>query len=127
MPRAPNLPGTLSLDDLANYQAKKRDALCGPYRSYRICTMPPPTSGGVTTLQILGILEEFDMHEIEPMSLMAVHFIAEAEKLSYADRDKYVADPDSVRVPLNAMLDPDYLRALKADRSEPQHGRRAAR
>jgi len=107
---APNLPGTLSLDDLSSYEAKKREPLCGPYRSYRICTMPPPSSGGVATLQILGILEEFDMHEIEPMSLIAVHFIAEAEKLAYADRDYYVGDPDQVRVPLAAMLNPDYLR-----------------
>jgi gamma-glutamyltranspeptidase/glutathione hydrolase len=107
---APNLPGNLSLEDLASYEPKKREPLCGPYRSYRVCTMPPPTSGGVTTLQILGILEEFDMGEIEPMSLMAVHFIAEAEKLSYADRDIYVGDPDHVRVPLKAMLDPHYIR-----------------
>lgn len=107
---APNLPGTLSLQDLAQYQPKKREPLCGAYRSYRICTMPPPSSGGAATLQILSILEEFDMHEIAPNSLMAVHFIAEAEKLAYADRDQYVGDPDHIRVPLSAMLHPDYLR-----------------
>ncbi len=107
---APALPGTLSLADLATYEAKPREPICRPYRVYRICTMPPPTSGGISTLQILGILENFDMGQIEPMSLVAVHFIAEAEKLAYADRAKFIGDPDHVHVPVDAMLDATYLR-----------------
>lgn len=109
--QAPNLPGTLSLADLDAYEAKDREPLCGPYRDVKICTMPPPTSGGVTSLQILGILEHFDMGDIKPMSLEAVHFIAEAEKLAYADRDKYIGDPDRVKVPVAAMLDAAYLKS----------------
>ncbi|HEY4342933.1 MAG TPA: gamma-glutamyltransferase [Parvibaculum sp.] len=108
--RAPSMPGTLSLADLAGYQAKHRDPLCRPYREYRVCAMPPPTSGGIATLQILGILENFDMAQIQPMSLVAVHFIAEAEKLAYADRGKFLGDPDFVHVPVDALLDATYLR-----------------
>ncbi|MEN6542418.1 gamma-glutamyltransferase [Parvibaculum sp.] len=105
----PALPGTLSLTDLSAYQAKEREPICRAYRDYRVCTMPPPTSGGLTTLQILGILENFDMSQIEPMSLSAVHFIAEAEKLAYADRAKFIGDPDFVHVPVDAMLEASYL------------------
>ena len=107
---APMRPGTLSMADLAGYQAKHRTALCRPYREYKVCAMPPPTSGGIATLQILGILESFDMGQIEPMSVTAVHFIAEAEKLAYADRGKFLGDPDFVKVPVDALLDATYLR-----------------
>ncbi len=111
---APSMPGSLSLADLATYQAKHRDPLCRPYREYKVCAMPPPTSGGIATLQILGILENFDMGQIEPMSLVAVHFIAEAEKLAYADRGKFLGDPDFVNVPVDALLDATYLRKRAA-------------
>ena len=111
---APSMPGSLSLADLANYQAKHRDPLCRAYREYKVCAMPPPTSGGIATLQILGILENFDMGQIEPMSLVAVHFIAEAEKLAYADRGKFLGDPDFVHVPVDALLDATYLRKRAA-------------
>ena len=111
---APSRPGTLSMADLAGYQAKDRAAICRSYRDYQVCTMPPPTSGGITTLQILGILESFDMGQIEPMSLVAIHFIAEAEKLAYADRGKFIGDPDFVNVPVDAMLDATYLRRRAA-------------
>lgn len=106
---APMRPGTLSLDDFAAYEAKKREPVCAPYRDYRVCSMPPPTSGGVTALQILGILSHWDIKGMEPMTLTSVHFIAEAMKLAYADRDKYIGDPDFVPVPVAAMLDPAYL------------------
>ena len=108
---APMRPGTLSLEDFASYEAKKRDPICAPYRQYRVCTMPPPTSGGLTALQILGILQNYDLKGMGPMTLTSVHFIAEAEKLAYADRDKYIGDPDFVDVPVEAMLDPAYLKA----------------
>ena len=106
---APSLPGTLTMSDLAGYEAKHREPLCRPYRVYVVCAMPPPTSGGIATLQVLGILSHFDMDKIEPMSLTAVHFIAEAEKLAYADRGKFLGDPDFVHVPVEALLDADYL------------------
>mgnify|MGYP005749592839 CR=1 FL=1 len=107
--KAPMRPGTLSMSDFAAYEAKKREPVCAPYRSYKICSMPPPTSGGVTALQILGILSHWDLKGMEPMTLTSVHFIAEAMKLAYADRDKFIGDPDFVPVPVAAMLDPDYL------------------
>ncbi|MBX3492999.1 MAG: gamma-glutamyltransferase, partial [Parvibaculum sp.] len=78
---------------------------------YRICSMPPPTSGGLTLLQILGILENYDLAGMGPMTVTSVHFIAEAEKLAYADRDFYIGDPDFVDVPMGAMLDRTYLKA----------------
>ncbi|MGB3809424.1 MAG: gamma-glutamyltransferase [Parvibaculum sp.] len=123
---APSMPGTLSLADLAGYEAKHRDPLCRPYRDYRVCTMPPPTSGGIATLQILGILENFDMGRIEPMSLVAVHFIAEAEKLAYADRGKFLGDPDFVHVPVDALLDATYLRK-RADLIDPSLSMKVAK
>jgi gamma-glutamyltranspeptidase/glutathione hydrolase len=111
---APSRPGTLSMADMAGYEAKDRDPLCRPYRQYKVCAMPPPTSGGIATLQILGILENFDMGEIEPMSLTAVHFISEAEKLAYADRGKFLGDPDFVKIPVDRLLDATYLRQRAA-------------
>ena len=108
---APSRPGALSLEDFAAYEAVKREPVCAPYREYRICSMPPPTSGGLTLLQILGILEHYDLAGMEPMTVTSVHFIAEAEKLAYADRDFYIGDPDFVDVPMGAMLDRTYLKA----------------
>ena len=106
---APRNPGGLSVADLAAYGAKRRAPLCRPYRVWRICTMPPPTSGGITTLQILGMLERFDMAALKPGSAQAVHLIAEASRLAYADRAIYIADPDFVTVPVAGLLDPAYL------------------
>ena len=106
---APNNPGLLSLADLAGYRAVKRPALCRPYRNRRVCTMPPPTSGGLTTLQILGLLERFDMASVAPESATAIHLISEASRLAYADRDAYIADPDFAKVPVEGLLRPSYL------------------
>lgn len=103
-------PATMTLADIAGYQPKKRAALCRPYRAWRLCAMPPPTSGGLTTLQILGLLEGFDMARIPPSSVQAVHLISEASRLAYADRRRYIGDPDFVSVPVDGMLDPAYLR-----------------
>lgn len=106
---APVNPGHLGLDDLAAYQAKVREAVCRPYRQWRACGMPPPTSGGVTVLQILGLLEGFDLAALDPLSPDAAHLIAEASRLAFADRALYLADPDFVAVPVDGLLDPDYL------------------
>lgn len=108
-------PATMTLGDIAGYQPKIRKPICRPYRSWRLCAMPPPTSGGLTTLQILGLLEGFDMARIPPSSVQAVHLISEASRLAYADRRRYIGDPDFVSVPVEGMLDPDYLRR-RADR-----------
>ena len=106
---APMRPGTLSMADMAAYQPVKRDPICLAYRVYNVCGMPPSTSGGLTSLQILGILESFDMGALRPGSLEAVHLITEASRLAYADRDLYIGDTDFVEVPVNAMLNEDYL------------------
>ena len=73
--------------------------------------MGPPSSGGLTVLQILGVLEQFDVAALEPNSADAVHLFAEASRLAYADRDLYIADPDFVAVPADGLLDRSYLRA----------------
>ena len=102
--------GLLSADDFKQYQAKNRKSLCRPYRTYTICGMPPPTSGGIAVHQILGALEPFQLSKFRPNSAMAAHLIAEAEKLAFADRNFYVADSDYVDVPVEGLLDKSYLR-----------------
>ncbi len=102
-------PGGLSEADLAGYQAKERAALCRPYRQWQVCGAPPPTSGGIAVLQILGLLQRFDMAALAPNSAEAVHLISEASRLAFADRDRYLADPDFVRVPVDGLLDRRYL------------------
>ena len=103
-------PGDLSEQDLAGYRAVEREAICGGYRVYRICGMPPPSSGGIAVLSILGILERFPMGKVRPGSTEAVHLFAEAGRLAYADRDYYVGDPDFVAVPAAGLVDAAYLR-----------------
>ncbi|MCP5372175.1 MAG: gamma-glutamyltransferase [Hyphomicrobiales bacterium] len=105
---APN-PGRLTVADLAAYRAVKRTAVCAPYRAWRVCGMPPPSSGGITTLQILGLLEPFDLAALGPGAARAVHLVAEAGRLAFADRNAYLADPDFVPPP-PGLLDRDYLR-----------------
>lgn len=102
-------PGTLSLADLAGYQAKQRQPVCAPYRVWRVCGMPPPTSGGVAVLQILGILQGFDLAALAPNSPAAWHLITEASRLAFADRGQFLADADFVPVPVDDLLDPGYL------------------
>ncbi|WP_390624363.1 gamma-glutamyltransferase [Iodidimonas nitroreducens] len=78
----------------------KREAVCGPYRSNRVCSMGPPSSGGTTMLAILGILEGFDLAALTPYGPDAVHLYAQASELAYADRNLYSADPAFVSVPV---------------------------
>ena len=106
----PGNPGLLSLQDMADYRAKRRAVICAPYRAWRVCGMPPPTSGGVTLLQILGMLEPFDLAGLDPASAEAVHLVAEASRLAFADRGRYLADADFVAVPVAELLDRAYLR-----------------
>jgi gamma-glutamyltranspeptidase/glutathione hydrolase len=120
---APITPGKTTLADLADYQAKKREAVCTTYRAYWVCGMPPPSSGGIAVAQTLGILENFNLGLYPPTALdgeggkpqvQAVHLVSEAERLAYADRDRYVADTDFVPLPHgspDSMVSKDYLRA----------------
>jgi len=106
---SPTNPGYLSLEDLKNYQVKDGELICGSYRvKYKVCSMPLPSSGGVAILQILGILENFDLSKLKPSSPQAIHLITEATRLGYADRNKYVADVSDV--PVDKMLDKEYLK-----------------
>jgi gamma-glutamyltranspeptidase/glutathione hydrolase len=109
--QAPVNPGRMTLDDLRNYRPKLRQALCRPYRIYIVCGMPPPSSGGLTVLEILGMLETRNLALLAPGSLASVHLVAEASRLAFADRNLYIGDPDFVRVPVAGLLDPAYLQA----------------
>ena len=102
-------PGDLSEEDLRNYRAVEREPVCGPYRSWRVCSMGPPSSGGVAVLQILGYLERTDFARAPAQSAAALHFFAEAAKLAYADRARYLGDPDFVPVPVRELLSSSYL------------------
>ena len=86
-------PGDLTEDDLRDYRAIEREPVCGPYRGLRLCSMGPPSSGGVAVLQILGLLERSGFARAPPQSADALHFFAEAGKLAYADRARYLGDP----------------------------------
>ncbi len=111
------LPGTLSLADMAAYEPQKTEALCSTYREHMICGPQPPSSGGVAVQSILRILENFDMSTLG-QSADGWHKFAEASFLAYADRDKYVADPDFVTVETGLMLNKDYLKT-RADLIQP--------
>ncbi len=115
------VPGDLSLEDLRDYRALEREPVCMPYRVYRLCGAPPPSSGPLAVLQILGILAHTPIAQAAPESPRAAHLFAEAGRLAFADRDAYVADPAFVQVPVAGMLDPAYLAAraalIRPDRS----------
>ncbi|MEU8899711.1 gamma-glutamyltransferase [Nocardia sp. NPDC048505] len=114
--------GQITLADLSAYQPKKRTALCSGYRAHEICGMPAPSSGGSTVAATLGILENFDLAGLKPDNLdanggkpkaEAVHLISEAERLAYADRNKYVADEDFIPLPggsMQTLIDKNYLK-----------------
>lgn len=106
---APVNPAPMTTADLAAFAAVGRPSVCGTYRQYRICSMGPPSSGATTVLATLGQLERFDMTALGPQSPRAWHLLAESERLAYADRDKYLADPDFVKVPTAGLVDPAYL------------------
>ena len=95
--------------DLAAYSAKARAPVCGAYRAYRVCGMGPPSSGATTVLAILGQLEHFDVASLGPESPTAWHVFAESQRLAYADRERFLADPDFIAVPVLQLIDPTYL------------------
>lgn len=106
---APRNPGDLVQADLSRYDIRVRDPVCGRYRTYRVCGVPPPSSGGIAVLQVLRMLEPYDVASMGPASFWSVHFVSEAERLAYADRSVYVADPAFFDVP-SGLLDEQYLR-----------------
>ncbi len=111
--RAHLRPGDLALADLAGYRARERAPVCGPFRAYRLCSMGPPSAGGIGVLQILGLLERSGFAMAMPDSAQdwerALHLYAEAGRLAYADRARWIADPDFVPQPVEGLLAPAYL------------------
>ncbi|MEM6376381.1 MAG: gamma-glutamyltransferase family protein, partial [Pseudomonadota bacterium] len=102
-------PGLLDLVDFAIYRVKERPALCAPYRGRQVCGMGPPSSGALAVGQILGLLESYDLARLGFESPEAWRLIGEASRLAFADRGRYVADSDFVPVPVEGMLEPQYL------------------
>ena len=111
----PRNPGRLSTEDIAGYQVREREPLCANYRIWRVCGMPPPSSGGLAVAQILGILESTNIATLAPdsngLNAQAVHLFSEAGRLAFADRNRYVADPDFTPIPggVASLLDKRYL------------------
>ena len=111
---APRNPAPMTEADIGSYVAKEREAVCGSYRKYRICSMGPPSSGATTVLATLGQLERFDLAALGKDSPTAWHLIAESQRLAYADRARYLADADFVSVPVAGLIDPQYLAGRSA-------------
>ncbi len=114
-------PGGMTLEDMKAYRAVKLDPVCGDYRAYQVCSMAPPSSGGVTLLQILSMLQDFDMAGAGAGSIEALHLIFETSRLAYADRNEYLADNEqlsddglSPEAVIAGLLNPAYLKARSA-------------
>ncbi|KPQ20691.1 MAG: gamma-glutamyltransferase, partial [Porphyrobacter sp. HL-46] len=101
--------GRMTPDDITAYQAKARAPVCAPYRTYRVCGMGPPSSGGVAVAQMLGQLERFDLAAMGPDSAQFWHLFVESQRLAYADRELYLADADFIAVPVAGLVDEAYL------------------
>ncbi|WP_053425986.1 gamma-glutamyltransferase [Rheinheimera sp. KL1] len=102
--------GNITLADVKAYQPKQREPLCIPYREFKICSMAPPSSGGLAVLQMMGMLSYYPLAKLKPNSVEAIHLISQAGKLAFADRERFAADPDFVKVPVQGLLAADYLK-----------------
>jgi gamma-glutamyltranspeptidase/glutathione hydrolase len=107
--------GLITLADLAGYQAVERAPLRGSYRGYQVVTMPPPSSGGIALLQMLGMLEPHDVAALGLNSAAKIHLFAEVMRRAFQDRARFLGDPDFVRVPVAGLLEPNYLVRRMAD------------
>lgn len=101
--------GVMTLEDLERYQVRMREPIVGSYRGRRVIAFPPPSSGGVALLQMLGMLERYEIAEWGPLASRTVHVMAEIERRAYADRSRWLGDPDFYPVPTEALLDRAYL------------------
>jgi gamma-glutamyltranspeptidase/glutathione hydrolase len=106
--------GLMTRDDLASYRAKWRRPLFGSYRKHQIVAMPPPTSGGIAIIEMLNILEGFDIRSFGHSSADHFHYLAEAQKIAWADRNAYVADTDFVDVPVEGLVSKSYAASRRA-------------
>ncbi len=107
-------PGRMTLEDLARYEANVSPPLCTPYRVWRVCGPQLPSSGGVTTQQVLGILAQLELPDVRTQPVQAIHLFAEANRLAFADRNLYLGDAKFVAAPVAGLLDAGYLRARAA-------------
>ncbi|CCQ12041.1 Gamma-glutamyltranspeptidase [Pseudoalteromonas luteoviolacea B = ATCC 29581] len=103
-------PGQIDLNDLKSYAPKWREPICIQYKINKICSMAPPSSGGLAVLQIMKLLEDKALHTYQPNDPMAVHYFTQASRLAFSDRDYYIADPEFVSVPTNELLADSYLK-----------------
>lgn len=103
--------GIISEEDLASYEAKWRDPLVFPYRDLKVISMAPPSSGGMTLAQIFGMIESYDLEKLGHHSPEYIQVLVEAERRAYADRNYYLGDPDFVKIPVDQLLDRDYLKS----------------
>jgi len=106
--------GKMAAADVQSYAAKLRDPVCGSYRSYTVCGMGPPSSGGVAVVQMLGQLERFDLSSLGSDSPTFWHLFLESQRVAYADRELYIGDSDFVSVPVAGMINPDYIASRSA-------------
>ena len=115
--------GLISMKDLADYHSVWRKPIHGTYRGYDIWGMGPPSSGGVLIVQILNMLEPYNLHELGWHSAAAIHLIVEAERRAFADRAKYLGDPAFFKVPISHLISKAYAKQrmadLKPDRATP--------
>lgn len=122
--KATEHPSPMTTADIAAYRAEARRPVCIIYRAHRVCGMGPSTTGGLTVAMTLGMLNRFDLAALGQESPQAIHLFMEASKLAFADRNKYIADPDFVRVPESGLLDPRYLAGraalIRADGAMPK-------
>ncbi|WP_298398219.1 gamma-glutamyltransferase [Sphingobium sp.] len=107
---APKNPVPMTEADIAAYKAEPRKPICGPYRAYTVCGMGPVSAGGITVLEILGMVERFPLAQWGKDDPRSWHVIGEAMQLAYADRDTWLGDPAFVSVPISGMIDPAYLK-----------------
>ena len=106
--------GLMTMNDLRGYVAKERTPVLGNYRGYEIISMPPPSSGGAVLIQMLNILEGFDLQKLEANSSDRYHLMAEAMRRAFADRAEYMGDSDFVKVPVPGLIDKAYAASLRA-------------
>lgn len=107
--------GIISTKDLLDYKAVSRKPVIFPYRDYQIISFPPPSSGGLLLVEMLGMIEPYPLKDMGFLSAATIHLMTEAERRAYADRATYMGDPDFWKVPDSALMDPVYLRSRMAD------------
>ncbi len=106
--------GLITMEDLKKYRIAIREPVQGTYRGHEIIGMPPPSSGGIHIIQMLNILEAFPLGDIGPNSANSLHLIAESMKLAFADRSKYLGDPDWWDIPIKGLISKNYATELRA-------------